>query len=309
MDSKIKVSILIPCYNTENYIEQCINSVINQTLNQIEIICINDGSTDTTLSVLKKYKSIDPRIKIINKKNTGYGDSMNQALDSANGEYVGIVESDDFVEPEMFQTLYEIACQKDVQIARCCYYEYKNGIDIPVINDFIRKNIVLNPNIETSVFWQAPAIWASIYKREWLNINKIRFLTTPGASYQDTSFAFKAYAYCNRFIMIPNAYLHYRIDNQNNSVSSKNKIYCVCDEWNEIYRFVTNDKKLFGHLLRIMPAIQSGTYKWNINRIDTLYKKTKFVFHWIIEWILRILRKEITIYSIKYLIEAVLKKR
>lgn len=301
MNSSIKVSVLIPCYNVEEYIDECIQSVINQTLHEIEIICINDGSTDATLSILEKYKLIDQRVIIINKKNTGYGDSMNKALDEAHGEYIGIVESDDFVEPEMFQVLYETACQNNVQIARCCYFEYKNGNDIPVTNDFIVKNRVLDPKTDNSVFWQAPAIWASIYKRDWLNKSNIRFLPTPGASYQDTSFAFKAYACCNRFIMISNSYLHYRIDNQNNSVSNKNKIYCVCDEWNEIYRFIINDKNRFGYLLLIIPTIQAGTYKWNFNRLNTVLNKLKFLFRWSTEWIIRILRREISFGAIKLL--------
>lgn len=302
MNESIKISVLIPCYNVEKYVDECISSVINQTLHDIEIICINDGSTDNTLSILEKYKSTDDRIKIINKTNTGYGDSMNNGIDIARGEYIGIVESDDFIEPEMFQSLYDTACKNNVQIARCCYYMYQNGNNKPVTNDFITKNKVLDPNIDTSVFWQVPSIWASIYKREWLNENNIRFLPTPGASYQDTSFSFKAYACCNRFIMISNPYLHYRIDNMNSSVNSKNKTYCVCDEWNEIYRFIVNDRKRFGHLLLIMPAIQTGTYRWNFRRLDTSDKKFKFAFHWTIEWITRFLRREISCRAIKNVI-------
>ena len=100
-----KVSILIPCYNVEKYIRQCLDSVVNQTLKDIEIICINDGSTDSTLDILRKYENRDNRIKVISKHNSGYGASMNIGLETAKGEYVGIVESDDFVEPNMFEKL------------------------------------------------------------------------------------------------------------------------------------------------------------------------------------------------------------
>ena len=103
-----KISIIIPCYNVEKYIKQCLESVVNQTLKDIEIICINDGSTDSTLEILREYENRDNRIKVISKQNSGYGASMNIGLETAKGEYVGIVESDDYVELNIFQTLYNI---------------------------------------------------------------------------------------------------------------------------------------------------------------------------------------------------------
>lgn len=296
MNDNVKISILIPCYNVEKYLDQCISSVIGQTIEDIEIICINDGSTDKTLEILKRYKSLDRRIKIINKKNTGYGDSMNCALNIAQGEYIGIVESDDFVEPNMFESLYKIAICENSQITRCCYYEYKNGVNYPITNSFVKKNKVYNPNIMTDVFWQAPAIWASIYLTSWINKNNIRFLPTPGASYQDTSFVFKAYACCEKFFMTDKAYIHYRIDNFSSSINSKNKIFCVCDEWNEIYKFVLNNKKNFGHLLKIMPALQYATYKWNLKRLNSNKYKLKFLSQWIKEWIIRFVKGDLHIY-------------
>ena len=97
------VSILVPCYNVEAYLRECLDSIVNQTLTDIEIICINDGSTDGTLGIIKEYAAKDKRIKIIDKENEGYGKSMNRGLDAATGEYVGIVESDYLDEPDMFE--------------------------------------------------------------------------------------------------------------------------------------------------------------------------------------------------------------
>lgn len=277
--SSPKVSILVPCYNVEKYLKQCISSLLQQSLIDIEIICINDGSTDSTLKILKSFEDIDHRVIVIDKQNSGYGDSMNCGLEIARGEFVGIVESDDFVEPNMFESLYTVAKSFNVQIARCCYFEYEAGKDTPVKNEWVPKGRVHNPNVEQAAFYQAPAIWSAIYQRTWLNDSKIRFLPTPGASYQDTSFAFKCYACCDRFIMIEVALLHYRIDNQNNSVNNPGKVFCVCDEWNEIYRFVRQNKQKFGHLLSIMPSLQYGTYKWNLKRIKGFYK-LQFLLKW-----------------------------
>ena len=93
-----KVSILIPIFNVEKYLRQCLDSAVNQTLKDIEIICINDGSTDSSLEILKEYAKVYNSIKIINKQNTGYGHSMNCGLKLAKGEYIGIIESDDFAD-------------------------------------------------------------------------------------------------------------------------------------------------------------------------------------------------------------------
>src|SRR5574344_757344 len=104
-----EVSILIPIYNVEKYLEQCLESVCNQTLKDIEIICINDGSTDSSLKIIKDFQKNDDRVVLINKKNSGYGDSMNKGLEKATGEYIGIVESDDFIEKDAFEKLYSLA--------------------------------------------------------------------------------------------------------------------------------------------------------------------------------------------------------
>lgn len=277
-----KVSILIPCYNVDKYVTQCIESVLQQTLRDIEIICINDGSKDNTLSILRSFEKEDSRIRIIDKPNSGYGDSMNCGLDCAVGEYIGIVESDDYIDAGMFEALYNAAVREDAEIVRSCYYENKSGVDTLITNEWVPKNRTYNPNQETAVFMQAPAIWSAIYRRSWLVDEGIRFLPTPGASYQDTSFAFKCYACCKRFHMLDKAFLHYRTDNQASSVNNPGKATCVCDEWGEIYRFVRKNKRRFAHLYSLMPFIQYGTYKWNFDRLSGQLKY-KFLTKWACE--------------------------
>ena len=98
-----KVSIIVPTYNVEQYLREAMDSIINQTLKDIEIICIDDGSTDNSGKILDEYASKDSRVKVIHKKNGGYGKAMNVGLDNATGEYVGIVEPDDYIEPDMYE--------------------------------------------------------------------------------------------------------------------------------------------------------------------------------------------------------------
>lgn len=113
-----KISVLVPCYNVEKYLDECLISIANQTLSDIEIICINDGSTDGTLNVIKKYAKADKRFVVIDKENEGYGKTMNRGLDAATGEYVAIVESDDWIEPHAFETLYKGAKKEQSRFSK-----------------------------------------------------------------------------------------------------------------------------------------------------------------------------------------------
>ena len=119
------ITILVPCYNVEKYVDECLSSIQKQTYDNLEVLCINDGSTDNTLNILRKYEASDNRFHIINKSNSGYGASMNIGLNKASGDYIGIVESDDFSEPQMFEKLIRAAIENDLDIARSCYFEYK----------------------------------------------------------------------------------------------------------------------------------------------------------------------------------------
>ena len=102
MSKQAKVSNLVPIYNVEKYLHECIDSILNQTLQDIEIILINDGSTDNSPAICEEYAKKDKRVKVINTANSGYGHSMNMGLDTASGEYIGNVESDDYIRPDMY---------------------------------------------------------------------------------------------------------------------------------------------------------------------------------------------------------------
>lgn len=271
MSKQPSVSILVPCYNVEKYLNQCLDSIVNQTLKDIEIICINDGSTDSTLDIIKSYADKDKRVKIIDKPNEGYGKSMNRGLDAATGEYVGIVESDDWVDTDMFKKLYDIASKNDADIVKSDFYEYTTTDG----EKNVKKNLlpewdlnrIITPRKNISIFFTQPSIWSAIYKREFLNNNNIRFLESPGASYQDLGFSFKVWLMADRVYLTPDAYLHYRCDNENSSVKSASKVFCVCDEWNEVERYISQQKKYYKSAHKLIPHIKWGNYTWNLNRL------------------------------------------
>ena len=125
---KPKVSVIIPVYNVEKYLAKCIESVINQTLTEIEIICVDDGSTDLCPKILDEYASKDKRIKVIHKENEGYGKTMNIGLDLAQGEYIGLVESDDYILPNMYEILYKKAKENDLDLIKSNFYFFWDKI-------------------------------------------------------------------------------------------------------------------------------------------------------------------------------------
>lgn len=264
-----KVSVLVPIYNVEKYLRQCLDSIVNQTLEDIEIICLNDGSTDGSPEIIKEFAKNDPRIVVVDKPNSGYGDSMNKGLEKARGEYIGIVESDDWIDSEAFEELYTLAkTNGDADIVRANYYHNKGGVDKKFF--YVEPSATgkaVNPHHQTWIFLQAPAIWSAIYRREFLNENHIRFLPTPGASYQDTGFNFKAWACAKKVCFTTQAFLHYRTDNEASSVKSDGKIMNVYMEYAEIEKFL-KERDLLEELGPVMATAKFGAYYWNMLRVS-----------------------------------------
>ena len=271
------LSVLVPCYNVEKYLPQCLDSIINQTLQDLEIIVINDGSKDSTLHIIKSYAERDKRIKVIDKENEGYGKSMNRGLDAATGKYIGIVESDDWIDTDMFENLVKIADDNKADVVKSNFYKYTtvNGVKNIKNNSipYWDANRIIFPRSESSIFFSAPAIWSAIYNREFLIKNQIRFLESPGASFQDTGFNFKVLACAERVWLTTDAWLHYRCDNENSSVKSSGKIFCVCDEYDEIEHFLIDGGKMDDTLRSLIIRRKYDTYKWNANRLTDQAKQ------------------------------------
>lgn len=263
------VSILVPCYNVENYVRQCLDSVTDQTLTDMEIICINDGSTDNTPAILREYAARDCRIRIIDKPNSGYGDSMNNGIDAATGEYIGIVESDDWADPDMFESLYLAAKEHDADLVKSNFYNYAGGVS--TLNRIIPLSCAgktLTPRRHAETFLQTTYVWTDLFRRSWLNRHGIRFLATPGASYQDMSFNFKTLACAERVFFLNRAFLHYRRDNEASSVNSQGKAFCVCDEYREIERFLARMGEEGKEILQAELLRKYQVYYWNFRRLS-----------------------------------------
>ncbi len=236
-----KVSIIVPAYNVEPYLVECMDSITRQTLEDIEIICINDGSTDGSLAILQHYAEKDSRITIVDKENGGYGIGMNIGLDRASGEYIGIVEPDDYVPVNMFGDLYDIAKENNLDFVKADFYRFERSADGDMFltyNHLSKKeedyNTVFNPSRNPEAVRWIMNTWSGIYKREFLNKWNIRHNETPGASFQDNGFWFQTFAFAERAMIIDKPYYMNRRDNPNSSVKNMQKVYCINVEYDHI---------------------------------------------------------------------------
>lgn len=280
-NTNVKVSIIIPVYNAEIYLVQCIDSIITQTLKSIEIICIDDGSTDTSLAILRQYETKDSRIKVYTKPNSGYGHTINYGLRRSNGKYISIVESDDFIDEKGIESLYKCAEKNKADYVRSNYYKYSEKIDrLNESLDLYPYNKVISTSEEMRLFYDIEVSpWACLYRKNFLVENKIYMNETPGAAFQDNSWQFIVLLKAKRIVLLKEAFYHYRIDNTHSSINSPKKVFCILDEKNYI------DKKLNEYHINSLEIFEAYArfiyflYKWNYERISQ-----EFQYAFLLEW-------------------------
>lgn len=271
------VSVIMPIYNSSGFLEQSLDGLLKQSLKNIEIICVNDGSTDNSLEIVKEYAKIDKRIKIIDQKNGGYGSAWNSGIKAATGEYVGNLDPDDFMDPEMYENLYKIAIENDADVVKSNFFMYygKSGKNIfrEVLKGF-PYGTVMSTSENPKIICITTCIWSAIYRRQFLLDNNLWFHITPGVCYQDTAWAFKMWVCARRVVFTKKAYVHYRMDNENSSSNSKGKVFSVCDEFHSIESFLNYDKERRDKFSKVLQVLKYDIYTWNLKRIADTYKRT-----------------------------------
>lgn len=196
----VKVSIIVPVYNVEKYIEKCLYSLVNQTLKDIEIIVVNDGSTDESELIINKYKEQYRQIKYVVKKNGGLSDARNYGLSYALGEYIGYVDSDDYVELNMYEKLYKKAKDTSADIVECnLFHDYHNNMDSEIGDKIYNRDKMIM--VGRSV------VWNKIYNRKWLLKAGIKF--PKGCIYEDVEFYVKLVPHINKIEYIDDVCIHY----------------------------------------------------------------------------------------------------
>lgn len=271
-----ELSVVIPIYNAETYLREALDSVVAQTFKDLEIICVNDGSKDNSLKIVEEYAEKDSRFKIIDKPNSGYGASVNRGFDEASGEFVAIFEPDDILESNIYETLLEEAHKNNLDVVKCNFYNYwskKNKLKRSGLIAKCAKKDVFEPKNNLKMFTCHASVWAGVYRKKFLDENNIRFLETPGASYQDMSFNFKVIACSPRIKLLETPLLKYRQDNPGSSINNPGKVYCVCDEYDELTKFLESKPDLKEIFNTQKLVNQYRAYSWNIKRLDKGFQK------------------------------------
>ena len=205
-----KISIIVPIYNVENYLNQCINSLINQTYQNLEIILVDDGSTDSCPKICDEWREKNKIIQVIHKPNGGLSDARNVGINASTGEFIMFVDSDDFVNNNIVSDLYDLQRRTNADIACGGIYKYCNGQISNIYNEIIRSEIVIFTGIEQLKNMLNSktecSAWGKLYKRSSIGNN--RFI--KGRYNEDIIFLFSLYQDCTKIVYTNKRYYYYR---------------------------------------------------------------------------------------------------
>ncbi len=204
--NNISVSVIVPVYNVALFLADCLDSIVNQTLQNIEIIAINDGSTDKSAEILEQYAQKDKRIKVITQENKGLSAARNVGINEAQGEFISFVDSDDWIDPAFLEKLYQAATAQKADIACCGIYWYGPEGKVTWIYEYPETSIALTLKEKLDKF-RIP-VWNKIYNREKLIKNNLFF--REGVRFEDTYFTMKTMESLGKGVWVTGVYYHYR---------------------------------------------------------------------------------------------------
>ena len=245
----VDVSVIVPAYNVARYLEQAVRSALQNDTARLEILVINDGSEDASLAIASCIAAEDSRVKVMSKPNGGYGSAVNMGIDAACGTYIAILEPDDWVDAHMYDELFAYATS------------YAQDADLPDIVKSAYWRVVgsdthserrwlcayagrVNPAHQPFALADAPrlvmhhpSIWSALYKRDFLDRNKIRFKEVPGAGWVDNPFLFETLLATNNIVYLDKAFYNYREDLEGSS-SNKATAHLALERWHDMERIV-----------------------------------------------------------------------
>lgn len=228
------ISVIVTVHNSEKYICECLDSLMSQTYSDIEILCVDGGSIDSTPTILRDYAGRDSRIRIINDSNTSYGHKINVGIEESDGKYISVLESDDYYDSTMLEKLYGIASKYDTDIANSNYISFYNIMGKKVTelihmyeSDEYDQLIISDKYGRLS---NITRYWTGLFKRDFLLKCNIRMNESPGASYQDMSFRFLTSILAKRVYHLNEALYWYRVDNPESSMHDSEKSIMIMRE-------------------------------------------------------------------------------
>lgn len=230
-----KISVIVTIHNSEKYIRECMESLLSQTFSEIEIICMDGGSVDSSPEILNEYAEQDSRIRVINDANTSYGHKVNQGIQEAVGEYISVLESDDMYEPFMLERLYKIAEQYHTDFVNADYVSFfdVNGQRFKLVVKMYSEenyNCLIDYTQQPECFGIIPRYWTGLFRKSFLERENIKMNESPGASYQDMSFRFLTSILAKRAYHLDIPVYLYRIDNPDSSMNDSRKALEIAEE-------------------------------------------------------------------------------
>lgn len=273
-----KITVVIPSLNSRPYIRECVESAIEQNLKDVEILCVDAGSDDGTLEVLREYEKLDRRVIVIQSDKKSYGYQINLGIKAAKGEYLAILESDDYIAPEMYEELYDVAKQNQIEVIKADFEIFTGGkgrhefIHRHVAKKFEQYDKIIDPTEDLEVFKNTNIPWSGLYEMNFLRRNNILLNESPGASYQDNGLWFQSLCQTHRLYYKSSSYYRLRRDNPESSVYSRNKVFCICDEYEFIRNTLRKSPELEKKFAPLCARFRYGSYMWRFNRIAEEFK-------------------------------------
>ena len=218
-----KISIIIPVYNVKEYLPQCMDSVINQTLEDIEIICVNDCSTDESFTILQEYAQKDNRIKLIDlPKNQGVSFARNTGIDKACGEYIAFLDPDDWWEPNLAEKTYNTITKSRADIVQFAHNRFiDKKIPFEILNKI--KNVINGADYNKYFFDFVNFVWDKVYKTSFIKDKNIKFPLNIHPT-EDVIFALECFSYEPKIVFLPECLYNYRIDREGSAMKKYDKL-------------------------------------------------------------------------------------
>ncbi|MCF2618177.1 glycosyltransferase [Oscillibacter valericigenes] len=233
-----KVSVIVPVYKVDKYLTQCLNSIVNQTMEELEIIIVDEGDQDRCREIIDYFEAHDPRIIAPHQKNGGYGASCNLGMSMARGEYIAIVESDDFIEPEMYEEMYEYAKALDADVVKTPYSEYfasgeKHDCSYrKYVASAVPSNMCFSVKQYGALMEIHASLWSGLYRTSYMRENKIQFIQAKGGAYVDVGFRIDTLIHSEKIAWLDKPYYNYRVDSEG-STTNNFKIGPMIQRWKE----------------------------------------------------------------------------
>lgn len=272
----MQVTIIIPIHNSEKYLKECVESALAQSFHEVEILCIDGGSTDHSFEIIKELEKKDERITYIQDPNTSYGHKINVGIAKALGRYIAILESDDRMAPDMIENLFNMAEKHDLDVVDGDYYKlfihngkeltyavhkYSKSEDYNCVIDYTsgKERVILNHGI-----------WTALYKKDFLIGQNIKLNESAGASYQDLSFLFLT-SFLAKKVYHANIPLYkYRIDNITSSVKDNNKIFEIVGECEFLKKELEKRNVVSREAWKVYYIRKYNAYYWNYCRLGQI---------------------------------------